>query len=67
LLSGALGIVVGCEGAMPAEPQVSINAEDTGTISLELTNAPADAACLRLTIKGATVAVRRRFAVRARG
>ena len=58
LVMGGLGLAAGCQSAAPAGPQVGIDAEDTGTISLNLVNAPPDAACLRLTIKGATVAVR---------
>ena len=58
LVTGALVAAAGCESAAPAGPQVGINAEDTGTISLALTNAPPDATCLRITVKGPTVAVR---------
>ena len=58
MVTAALAAAAGCESAAPAEPQVGNNAEDTGTISLDLLNAPSDAACLRLAIKGATVAVR---------
>jgi hypothetical protein len=58
LATGALAIAQGCASAPDPDQQAGINAEDTGRISLDLTNAPSDAVCLRLTIKGATVAVR---------
>lgn len=58
LITGALAAAAGCESSTTPDQQVSVGAEDTGTISLELTHAPADAACLRLTVKGPTVAVR---------
>src|SRR5258706_2849413 len=58
LAAGALALAQGCESAAAPDQQASINPEDTGTISLDLVNAPADATCLRLTVKGTTVAVR---------
>ncbi|HVY31420.1 MAG TPA: hypothetical protein VHB79_32930 [Polyangiaceae bacterium] len=58
LITGALAAAAGCESAAAPDQQVSIGAEDTGTITLDLAKAPSDAACLRLTVKGATVAVR---------
>jgi len=42
-----------------AEPEVtSPSSEETGRVVLSITNAPGDASCLRITVKGATTAVR---------
>src|SRR3954469_25364213 len=52
--SAMLVSLVGCsqlDGTAPAP-------DDTGRVVLSITNAPSDAACLRLTVKGATTAVR---------
>ncbi len=56
LLAGALLAAQGCGNAGPTADEGNVG--DTGSVVLALMNAPADAACLRLTAKGATTALR---------
>jgi hypothetical protein len=57
LASALLVSLASCAPPPPSEAAMP-PADDTGRVVLSITNAPADATCLRITAKGATTAVR---------
>src|SRR4051812_40462856 len=58
LMTCLASVLLATAGCNRQEPSIEPSAGDTGRVILSITNAPSDAACLRLTIKGATSAVR---------